>query len=254
MKKLIIMIVTLPMALSLVLAQSVEVKAAKPLTICRWIKTSWVCEEAKEGLKKAKALPTVEKIFTEDYDRVWDAMVAVMKEKGLADHPHGKMKTKKKSGRIKTPIFRYFKIFSAEPPVVELQFRDSYKLRIKKIEVEVPQPKAKAAPVAKPDTKAADKTAKPADGKPVKEEKAAAPDKEAPAPAPPTVTKVKFTIKRKFQVHDDMTRKWVAGDPEQYKVGYSQQYLLKAIEAKLKGSAKSAKQANLNITPPVIVK
>lgn len=253
MKKLVIMLISLPMALSLLFAQPVEAKKAKPLTICRWIKTSWVCGEAGEGLKKAKALPTLEKVFTEDYDRVWDAMVAVLTEKGLAVHPHGKMKAKKKSGRIKTQVYRYFKIFSAKPPLVELQFRDSYKLRIQKVEVDLPPPKAEAAPASKPgapDAKAADEAAKP--GEPEKGEKGAETPEEVPAP--PTITKVKFTIKRKFEVHDDMTRKWLNGDPKEYKVGYTTQYLLKAIEAKLKGSAKSAKQANLNITPPVFVK
>ncbi len=238
MKKLVIMLISLPVALSLLVAQPVEAKKAKkPLTICRWIKTSWVCGDAGEPLKVAKKLPTLEKMFTEDYDKIWDAILAVMKEKGLDIHPHGKMKAKKKSGRIKTQTYRYFKIFSAKPPVVELQFRDSYKLRIKKVEVEVPAAKAKAAPAAKP-----------AEGKASKEEKVAVAKKEAPAAK--TVTKVKFTIKRKFQVHDDMIRKWVAGDPKEYKVGYSTAYLLKAIEAKLKGSAASEKVVNLNITPP----
>jgi len=247
MKKLVIVLVSLPIALGLLIAQPVEAKTKKPLTICRWIKTSWVCSEATEGLKKAKAIPTLEKIFTEDYDRIWDATIAVMTEKGLAVHPHGKMKAKKKKGSIKTKIFRYFKIFSAKPPVVELDFRDSYKLKIKRIEVEIPLPKTKVAAASKADAKASDKAAKPAKG----EEKAG---EKKETTVVQTVTKVKLTIKRKFQVHDDMTRKWIAGDPEKYKVGYTSKYLLKAIEAKLKGSAKTSKMTNLNITPPLVVK
>ncbi|HIE64857.1 MAG: hypothetical protein ABGX83_07255 [Nitrospira sp.] len=246
MKKLVIMLISLPMALGLLYAQPVEAKTKKPLTICRWIKTSWICSEATKGLKKAKAIPTLEKIFTEDYDRIWDAMIAVMEDKGLAVHPHGKMKVKKKKGRIKTKVFRYFKIFSAKPPVVELDFRDSYKLRIQRIEVELPKAKAKVASASKADAKTSDKPGKPADSKVVKGEEEAS--------AAPTVTRVKLTIKRKFQVHDDMTRKWLAGDPEKYKVGYTTKYLLEAIEAKLKGSAKSKNLTNLIITPPVFVK
>ncbi|MFQ5579391.1 MAG: hypothetical protein ACE5FZ_02165 [Nitrospiria bacterium] len=252
MKKHAIVVLAPLMTLSLLFTQAIEAEAKKkPLKICHWIKTSWVCEDAKEGLKKAKAIPKLEKMFAEDYDRVWDATVAVLTEKGLAVHPHGKMKAKKKRGSIKTKIFRYFKIFSAKPPVVELDFRDSYKLKLKKIELEVPQPKAKPAAKPKADDKAADKATKPADVKTTKEEKVVA---DAPAPPAPTITKVKLTISRKFQVHDDMTRKWIAADPQKYKVGYTGKYLLKAIEAKLKDSSKTAERTNLSVTPPVFVK
>ncbi|MFQ5780570.1 MAG: hypothetical protein ACE5HN_07250 [Nitrospiria bacterium] len=211
--------------------------------------------------KKFKAKPLV-KIFTEDYDLVWDATVAVMKEKGLFVHPHKKTKPKKKKGRIDTPKFRYFKIFSAKPPVVEIQYRDSYKIRFKQIEEEIPQPKAAAAPPSKP----ADPAAKPSDGsaKPAEtaskpaDESAKGKEGEATPESPPpvqTIKKVRMKFSRKFEIHNDETRKWVTADPSKHDVGYTLEYLMKAIEAKMKSEdpAKVASMPNLIVTPPVIV-
>lgn len=184
-----------------------------------------------------------ERLFTEEYSRVFDATVAVLTEKGFGTHPHKKMKVKKEKGRIKTPEWRYFKIWSAKP-VVEKQYKDSYKVKVKEIEVEVAQPAAEkktdeapatdAAPAATPET---------------------APTEAAPAPIP-TIKKVKVAIKRKFLVHNDATRKWDKGDPAKENAGYSIEDLFAAIQEKLDKEPNPAvditKQVNLNITPPPI--
>jgi len=95
-----------------------------------------------------------ERLFTEEYSRVFDAAVAVLTEKGFGTHPHNphkKMKHKKEKGRIKTPEWRYFKIWSAKP-VVEKQYKDSYKIKVKEIEIEVPQPVAEKKADDAPET------------------------------------------------------------------------------------------------------
>ncbi|MFQ5597728.1 MAG: hypothetical protein ACE5GK_06720 [Nitrospiria bacterium] len=189
------------------------------------------------------------KEFSEDYDRIWEATVAVFKEKGLGVHPHGKMKARKKKGKIKTPTFRYFKIWSAKP-VVEKQYRDSYRVKIKKFEIEKPKPAGDAAAAdaapAKEEAAAGDATLKPGD------------TAETPPEAPPVemITKVKMELKRKFEIHNDETRAWDKGDPNEHQVGYTLEYLLAAIEAKLANPGAASEKvthANLNITPPVIV-
>ncbi len=195
-----------------------------------------------------------ERLFTEEYSRVFDAAIAVLTEKGFATHPHKKMKFKKEKGRIKTPEWRYFKIWSAKP-VIEKHYRDSYKIKVKEIEVEVPQAKTEketaevpatdAAPAATPDTAPAEST--PADGTVVAEAE--------PAPIP-TVKKVKVGIKRKFLIHNDATRKWDKGDPAKENAGYSIEDLFAAIQEKLDTEpnpvADVTKQVNLNINPPPI--
>ncbi len=189
-----------------------------------------------------------ERLFNQDYDKVWDATIAVITEKGFAVHPHKNMKIKKEKGRVQTPEWRYFKIWSASP-VVEKQYKDSYKINLKKIEVPAPG----AAPVAEKPTEPAKTETKP--------EKTAA---EAPAtdgavakaeaapPAVPTVTKIKISIKRKFLVHNDEKRTWDKGDPNKEMAGYSVEDLFKAIEEKLataNPAVDPAKHVNLNINP-----
>ncbi|MFQ5587881.1 MAG: hypothetical protein ACE5F7_03485 [Nitrospiria bacterium] len=215
---------------------------------------------------EAPKLKKGEKLFDQEYDRVWDATISVIKERGFSAHPHKKWKIKKAKGRIKTPEWRYFKIWSAKP-VIEKQYKDSYKIRLKKIEIEVPQPEGAKADTAAP---AADGTAKTADAAPPATEaaakpadaaagtapadSAAAPAEATPAPVP-TITKVKISIKRKFLVHNDETRKWDKGDPNKEMAGYSVEDLFKAIEEKLANPSPQAgetKQANLNIAPPPI--
>ncbi len=190
-----------------------------------------------------------ERLFTEEYSRVFDAAVAVLTEKGFATHPHKKMKLKKEKGRIKTPEWRYFKIWSAKP-VVEKQYKDSYKIKVKEIDIEVPQPAVEKKADAAPETDAA--PAATPDTAPAEETVAA---EAAPAPIP-TIKKVKVAIKRKFLVHNDATRKWDKGDPAKENAGYSIEELFAAMQEKLDNEpnpmADVTKQANLNITPPPI--
>ncbi len=186
------------------------------------------------------------KRFDQSYDKVWDAAKAVVDEKGLGKHPHGKAKGKKKKGKIKTPVYRYFKISSARP-VVETQYRDSYVIKIKKVEVPVPQPAAAKTPKVE-ENAAADVTLKPGD--------TAVDAKKAPvAPKVETTTKVDLSIKRTFEIWVEATRTWDKANPKEHNVGYSEAYLMKAIEARLsgKGAGKKVEQANLNINPPIVV-
>lgn len=208
------------------------------------VSTVVFAEEAKESEK----LP--EKLFSEEYGRVYDATLAVVTEKGFSVHPHKNMSADKEKGRIKTSEWRYFKIWSAKP-VIEKQYKDSYKLDVTKIQIETPQPsggtkkegETPAAPAATPGEKPAV-----APGEKAVEGAAAG----APVPVP-TITKVKVSIKRDFLVHNDETRAWEKGDPAKEKAGYSEEDFFKAIEEKLKEQSPAvdaAKQANLNITPP----
>ncbi len=189
----------------------------------------------------AEAMPKLKKgeqLFDADYDRVWDATTAVITEKGFSNHPHKKWKIKKEKGRIKTPEWRYFKIWSAQP-VIEKQYKDSYKIKVKALEIEVPQPATE---------KKEEAAAKPGEG-------AEAAIAEATPPLVPTITKVKVSIKRKFLVHNDATRKWDKGNPDKEKAGYSVEVLLRAIEEKLKDqkpTMDASKAVNLNIAPPPI--
>lgn len=223
---------------------------------------------------KPAAKGKIEKLFPADVEleALWKAAVAVVTEKGLATHPHGKMKAKLKAkkgkGKIKTPIYRYFKIFSAKP-LNEKHYRDSYKIALKTIETEKP---IEVAPEAAKEGEAAgatdapvatDTPAAPADpaastgaeAVPAEGEIVAAPPEAAPAPAVEIIKNVKLTITRKFQVHNDETRKWGKADPEEHPVGYTVVYLLDAIEKQLAAgeNAEKVEHANLNITPPVIV-
>ena len=68
----------------------------------------------------------VEKIYALPYEQVWDKVVEVLTEKGLSEHPHGKMSADKENGKITTPTFRYFKIYSAKPVVKQIDYRDTY--------------------------------------------------------------------------------------------------------------------------------
>lgn len=194
-----------------------------------------------------------ERLFTEEYSRVFDATVAVITEKGFAVHPHKNMKVKKEKGRIKTPEWRYFKIWSVKP-LIEKHYKDSYKIKVKEIEIEVPQAVAKKKEGEAPATETPDPAAAAnpedtpaADGEVVAET--------ASAPVT-TITKVKVSIKRKFLVHNDATRKWDKGDPDKEKAGYSVEEIFKAIQEKLdtepNPKADPSKQVNLNITPPPI--
>lgn len=226
---------------------------------------------------KAAAKGKIVKLFPADVEleTLWKATVAAVTEKGLANHPHGKMKAKlrlkKGKGKIKTPIYRYFKIFSAKP-LVEKHYRDSYKIALKIIETEKPivvEPEvvaegaaADAAPTdaAATPADAAAPVADPAAGAgtevvPAEGEIVAAPAEAVPAPPVEMIKNVKLTITRKFQIHNDETRKWGKADPVEHPVGYTVVYLLDAIEKQLAAgeNAEKIEQANLIMTPPLNV-
>lgn len=194
-----------------------------------------------------------ERLFDASYDQVWDATLAVITENGFSVHPHKKWKHKKKKGRIKTPEWRYFKIWSAQP-VISKQYKDSYKIKVKAIEIELPQTKQPKEEAVVPKEEAVipkEEAVVPKEGENPVEGAIA----ETKAPAVPTMTKIKVSIKRKFLVHNDATRKWDKGDPDKEKAGYSVEYLLEEIAKKLKDknpTVDPTKIVNLNIAPPPI--
>ena len=99
-------------------------------------------------LPKPVAKGPTEKTYPEEFDRVWENVIAVLTERGLSEHPHGKMSASKDSGKITTPVFRYFKIFSAKP-VQERQYRDSYTVTVaSEAKTKADEAKAKAEEAA----------------------------------------------------------------------------------------------------------
>lgn len=230
-----------------------------------------------QNAPKAPPMGPAEKSFPLDFDPVWDKVVEVLTEKGLSEHPHGKMTASKDSGKITTPAFRYFKIFSAKP-VVENHYRDSYIITVSQ-EAAVKEREAKAkegeAKFSADEAKTKAEEAKTKTGDEAKalleEAKTAAEDakkaeaeakklfEEAKAAAAkPKATKIK--IERKFEIHDDTKRAWVDADPNKDKVGMSAEFLLNAVEAKLASAVPgesvkldSLVKPNLSLTPPVIV-
>ena len=234
-------------------------------------------QEAPKPAEAAKAPPKgpAEKTFSLDFDPVWDRVVEVLTEKGLSEHPHGKMTASKETGKITTPSFRYFKIFSAKP-VVENHYRDTYTIIVSQ-ETAVKEKAAKSkegeAKFSADEAKTKTEEAKTKTGDEAKtlleEAKTAAEDaKKAEAEAKklfeeakvaaakPTATKLE--IQRKFEIHDDINRRWVDADPNT-KVGFTADFLMQAVEAKL-AAAKPGDtvkldtiiKPNLNLTPPVI--
>lgn len=179
----------------------------------------------------------VEKIYPLPYEQVWDKLVEVLTEKGLSEHPHGKMSADKDSGKITTPTFRYFKIFSAKPVVKEIDYRDTYTITV----LEESAAKAREAKAKAEEAKAKAEEAKTLTGAEAKEAEAEAKtiseaarkaEQEAKALAgKPKVVKVQ--IQRKFEVHDDTKRAWVDGDPNVEKLGISEEVLFSALDGKL---------------------
>jgi hypothetical protein len=236
-------------------------------------------QEAAKPAEPPKAVPKgpAEKTFPLDFDPVWNKVVEVLTEKGLSEHPHGKMNASKETGKITTPSFRYFKIFSAKP-VVENHYRDTYTITISQ-EAAVKEKAAKAkdgeAKFSAEEAKTKAEEAKTKTGDEAKalleEAKTAAEDaKKAEAEAKKlfeeakvAATKPKATklsIDRKFEIHDDVNRRWVDADPNKDKVGMSAEFLLNTIEGKLASATpgenvklESIVKPNLNLTPPVIV-
>ncbi len=226
---------------------------------------------------KSTAKLKIEKLFPSDVGlkTLFDATVAVLTEKGLAVHPlknmKAKLKEKKGKGKIKTPVYRYFKIFSAKP-VVENHYRDSYVLVFKVIETEKPLPvepeavkEGEAATPADASAGSLDAAATPVDPTAnagtesapgtAEGEIVAAPPEAPPAPAVEIIKNVNLAIARKFEIHNDETRKWDKADPVEHPVGYTVVYLLDAIEKRLSSgeNAEKVEQANLNINPPINV-
>lgn len=218
-----------------------------------------------------------EKVFPHGIDFVWNKVIEVVTEKGLSEHPHGKMAANKDAGTITTPSFRYFKIFSAKP-VVENHYRDTYTITVSMEQItkeKLAKAKADEAAFLAEEAKTKREEAKDKTGDEAKtlldeakesEEGAKKASQEAKqlaeeakvAAAKPKVTKVH--IQRKFEIHDDTKRVWTDADPEKHKVGMTEEMLLRAIEAKIASSSPTAEptkienivKPNLNLTPPVI--
>ena len=238
---------------------------------------------AQDGPKPAETAKPVpkgpaEKVYPLDFDPVWDRVLEVMTEKGLSEHPHGKMVVSKETGKVTTPSFRYFKIFSAKP-VVENHYRDTYTITVSQeavVKEKAAKSKADEAKFSADEAKTKTEEAKGKTGDEAKalleEARTAAEDakkaegeakrlsEEAKAAAgKPKATKV--LVQRKFEKHDDVKRMWMDADSDKEKVGMTEEFLLKAIDAKLTAAkpGESVKldsilKPNLNLTPPVIQK
>lgn len=221
---------------------------------------------AQDAPKPAAKGPS-ERVYALPFDQVWDKVVEVLTEKGLSEHPHGKMSADKESGKITTPVFRYFKIFSAKPVVKELDFRDTYTITVS----EAASAKAKEAKKKSEEAKflldEAKTKAEEAKGKSgdeaktlLEEAKQSEKDgkesgenaKKLEEEAKVLATKprvVKVLVQRKFEIHDDTKRQWVETDPNTSaeKVGITEEVILSAIDGKLTpaaaGGATDAKPA-----------
>jgi len=204
-----------------------------------------------------------EKTFPADFDRVWGAVVMVLTEKGLSEHPHGKMSANMDGGKITTPIFRYFRISSARP-VQEKDYRDSYSISVSsELKTKESEAKAKMAEANSKLEEAKDKEKTPEEVKTLHEEakKLEAEGAKAAAEAKAAAAKpkaVKVQIQRKFEVYDPVTKKaWVEADPSTENVGITEEALMAAIDAKLASAAptevnlETVSRPNLNMTPPI---
>lgn len=217
---------------------------------------------AQDAAKPAPTGPP-ERVYSLSYDQVWDKVVEVLTEKGLSEHPHGKMSANKDAGNITTPTFRYFKIFSAKPVVKEMDFRDTYTITVSEAASSKAKEAKKKAEEAKflldeAKTKAEEAKGKSGDEaktlleeakqseKDGKESEGAAKKLEEEAKALSSKPRVvKVLVKRKFEVHDDTKRQWVETDPNATpeKVGITEDMLLSAIDAKLTAPAPVAAEA-----------
>lgn len=223
--------------------------------------------------KPAPKGPT-EKTYSEEFDRVWDNVVEVVTEKGLSEHPHGKMSASKDAGKITTPVFRYFKISSAKP-VQEKDYRDSYTITVaSEAKTKEAAAKAKAdeaeAKLAEAKGKTEEANGKSGDeaktlleeakqaeseAKKLGEESAKSAEEAKAAAAKPKAVTVK--IQRKFEMYDNVKKAWVETEPTIEKVGFTEEALLNAVDAKMAAAppagAKPAAGAgpNLNLTPPI---
>lgn len=195
-----------------------------------------------------------EKSYSLPYDQVWDKVVEVLTEKGLSDHPHGKMSANKDTGKITTPSFRYFKIFSAKP-VKESHYRDTYTITVldeagskareakKKAEeakflldeakTKAEEAKGKSGDEAKTLLEEAKQSEK--DGKESADAAKKLEEEAKVLAGKPKVVKV--IVERKFEIHDDVKRAWVDADPNTEKAGITGDMLISAVDAKLAPAA-----------------
>jgi len=226
----------------------------KKISIFLWflflVHSLFVQQTYAQNAPKPAAKGPAEKEYSLPYDQVWDKLVEVLTEKGLSDHPHGKMSADKDSGKITTPSFRYFKIFSAKP-VKESHYRDTYTITVTEAASSKAREAKKKAEEAKflldeAKTKAEEAKGKSGDEAKTLLEEAKQSEKDGKEAAEaakkleeeakvlagkPRVVKVK--IERKFEIHDDVKRAWVDADPNTEKAGISGEALLSALDAKL---------------------
>lgn len=201
-----------------------------------------------------------EKVYSLSYDQVWDKIVETLTEKGLSDHPDGKMAANKDTGKITTPTFRYFKIFSAKP-VVESHYRDTYTITITEaasFKAKEAKKKAEEAEFFLGEAKTKREEAKEKSGDEAKtlleEAKESEKDGKEAAEAAKKLEEeakvlaskprvVKVLVERKFEIHDDTKRAWVDADPNKEKTGLSADALLSAFDAKLTTASTAAADA-----------
>ncbi|MGB3941896.1 MAG: hypothetical protein WBK96_10435 [Candidatus Manganitrophaceae bacterium] len=220
---------------------------------------------AQEAAKQSPKGPP-ERVYPMEYDRVWDKVVEALTEKGLADHPHGKMSADKTNGKIITPTFRYFKIASAKP-VNEKHYRDTYTVNvIEEASFKAREAKAKAdqAQAMREEAKTKTEEAKGKSGEEAKAlldeaqeaekeaktlaETAKKTEEEAKAlAAKPRVVKVQ--IQRKFELHDDAKRVWADADPNAEKIGIPEETILSALDAKLTAAPAPANTGETKTSP-----
>jgi hypothetical protein len=229
------------------------------------------------GLAPVQTARAAEKTFPLDFDPVWNTVLEVLTEKGLSEHPHGKMTESKETGKITTPSFRYFKIFSAKP-VVENHYRDTYTITVSQeaaVKAKAAKSKSEEAKFSADEAKTKTEEAKGKTGAEAKtlleEAKTAAEDaKKAEAEAQKlseeskvAATKSKATkvqVQRKFEIYDEVKKAWIDADPNKDKVGFTDTFLLNIVEEKLAAAKPGAAvkldtitKPNLNMTPPVTV-
>lgn len=213
-----------------------------------------------QGAAKPAPKGPSERVYALPYDQVWDKVVEVLTEKGLSEHPHGKMSANKDTGKITTPTFRYFKIYSAKPVVKEMDFRDSYTISVSEAasaKAREAKKKSEEAKSALEDAKSKMEEAKGKSGDEAKSlledakqsekdgKEAAEAAKKLEEEAKVLATKprvVKVEVQRKFEVHDDGKRQWIETDPNASpeKVGITDEMILSALDAKLNAPAAGA--------------
>jgi|GEM_PF-1429615 len=210
---------------------------------------------------KGTPVRAVEKSYSDSFDRVWNTLIQVLTQDRLAENPLGKMSADKNAGKITTPTFRYFRIYSAWP-VDEKDYRDTYTVTVSSaVKTEENEARAKAAETDAKRAEAKGKTGE--EAKTLNEEaskleaegaKLAAEAKQK-AEQPKEVT---VRIERKFEMYDNRKNSWVDADPSAQKVGISAEALFSATEHQLaigtppQTDAKPLPRADLVLNPPLL--